>query len=176
MFVFACGCGSDDPLERPSGSPPEETPEEVPRDETPEEWFHYANDEDGEPIYKRTRPLYNATNIEVFYTEKYDINVSSFASLTTLCIFAGVIAGHDSDKVGVLNGMFKEQGYTKNFLLNPDVERTWSGIDDVTSEVIAHTVDNEFLSPLLSNTSECTDSDGNEVTCKRFMCGVETGD
>ena len=72
--------------------------------------------------------------------------------------------------------MFKEQGYTEDFLLNPEVERTWSGLDDATSDVIANTVNNEFLSPLLSNTSECTDSDGNEVTCKRFMCGVETGD
>ena len=167
MFVFACGCGSDDPLERPSGSPPDanETP-------TPPETI--TIDDRGIPITLSTHNLYDAEEIEVFYTDAIVIHDElSFEDVLTSCVTKAATNRHDPSIVGLLNGMFKEQGYTKDFLLNPDVERTWSGLDDVTSDVIANTVDNEFLSPLLSNTSSCTDSDGNETTCKRFMCGVD---
>ena len=174
-LILLAACGADDPgkVSYPPSMPPED---EVPSDETPDgppEWFHYSADENGEPIYKRTRALYSATHIEVFYTSKFDINISSFAYLTTLCMHAGVIAGHDVNKIGVLNGMFKEQGYTKDFLLNPDVERTWSG--QKGWDVIDYTeaVETEFRAPLLNGTTSCTDSDGNEATCKKFLCGVD---
>ena len=169
MFVFACGCGSDDPLERPSGSPPEETPEEVP---TPPERIEYGDDGNGNPTYLLTRNLYNATHIEVFYTIPTKIREGrGFVYILEACALYGVVAGHSFDKVGVLNGMFKEQGYTKDFLLNPDVERTF--VDSDGDVVDYRTINYEFDHPLAISES-CTD--GNEVTCKRFMCGVETGD
>ena len=169
LFVFACGSGSDDPLERPSGSPPEE---EVP---TPPESLLYGEEEGGIPVKIPTRALYNTENVEVFYTDPLEIDDSlNILELLFQCSANGALEGHSFKKIGILNGMFKEQGYTKDFLLNPDVERTWSGLDGSSSDVIANTVDNEFLSPLLSNTSSCVGND--EVTCKRFMCGVKTGD
>ena len=163
MFVFACGCGSDDPLEL--GSPPEETPEEeVP---TPPETIDI-----GDGTLAPSRALYNAEEIEVFYLRSRTINtVHDYTVLLVSCMTTGLYKGYSLNKIGVLNGMFAEEGYTKDFLLNPDVERTF--VDSDGDVVDYRTINYEFDHPLAISES-CTD--GNEVTCKRFMCGTIKGD
>ena len=142
MFLVACGSGSEDTLERPSVSPPDETEEPNETPEEPEEDLppeSYVFDISG---YKRTistRNLYNAEKIEVFYNGRAFITgvTQSFKSVLSSCLSYGEAYGHSHDNIGVLSGIGKEEGFTKDFLLNPDVERTWSGIDGVDSASIA---------------------------------------
>ena len=160
MFVFACGSGSEKTPERPSVSPPEEVP-------TPPATFKYSAG-----VVLKTNALYNAEEIEVYYSE-YAYEGSLFTTHLSSCVLDGLIKGYDQYKIGLLSGIGIKEGFTKDFLLNPDVERTFADSDgDV---VDSRTINYEFDHPLSTNTKSCR-VNGNEATCKRFMCGVETGD
>ena len=177
MFVFACGSGSEDTLERPSVSPPDETEDNTPPEEpeipTPPESFEFYHRLTEKTITTSTRALYDAEKIAVFNTGSVTINNdTSFDYLLTNCMYTGFGYGYSFQEIGVLNGIGKEQGYTKDFLLNPDVERTFvdGSITGLNSESLSDDVDAEFDDPTRLN-STC-----NSKPCKKLLCGVIKGD
>ena len=176
IFLVACGSGSEDTLERPSVSPPDETeePNETPEPEvpTPPETVDY----DAQGTIG-TRNLYDAEEIEVFYTDATRVDVvTDFKKLLQLCLIKGFLSGgYSYTDIGILSGAFTEQGYTKNFLLDPDVERTWSNSQGTSSAALQLTINSEFDTPF-TLTNECPRGIPEGTTCKKFLCGAIKGD
>ena len=171
IFLIACGSGSEDTLERPSVSPPDET-----EDDTPPETLEIEIN--GETTTVGTRNLYDAEEIKVFYTG-YVVTDSetSFEDLLIACINRGISNGHISDRVGVLSGFLKDQGYIKDFLLNPDVDRIWTRYPHDTSDQIADIVNISFDNPTSGLVPTCKDSPIKiDKPCMPIMCGTNEGD
>ena len=174
MFVFACGSGSEDTLEQPSVSPSDEIEDSTPpetEDDTPSETMEIEIN--GETITVGTRNLYDAEEIIVYstvYLENY--TDFTFKDMLYQCIFYGTTyLKYDLNTIGVLNGVGKEEGYTRDFLLNPDVEQTWSSLTGSQTEAeLEKRVTADFNNPL-DGASDCSG-----VACKVFTCGAINGD
>ena len=174
IFLVACGSGSEDTLERPSVSPPDanETPTPPPEPEEDLPPTELEIEIDGETVEVGTRNLYDVENIYTFNVPAlpFDEDVD-FSEFLRRCMQAGKTTHSiDLGDIGLLNGVGKEDGYTKDFLLNPDVKRTYSNIFSKPSTELEALVNTEFENPLE------TDRVCEGKPCKQIMCGAEIGD